>query len=79
MGETSRQEWVLLGLLRQLDTESCLVAVKAALKCRRVVQVLMTDSGAMGYYARVPLPKKVAALIAPPSPQSSTHGIEDNG
>jgi len=59
-----RHEWVALGSCGPCCGSEVIAAVSAALKCRRLVQVRQNKSGGLGFYAHVPLPKAVIALLA---------------
>lgn len=61
------QEWIQLvrNVYHTTSHEDGVVA--GALKCRRVVQARLHKDGSVGLYARVPLPKSVAASIGKPA------------
>ena len=74
---SDKHEWACLGECQDDSYgRRVLMAVWAALRCRRVVQVRTDKDGVLGYYAHVPLPRAVLNVgigtAAHPQPGVST-------
>lgn len=65
-------EWVHLGKVDNILPNEVMGALKAVVRCRRVVQVRWGKDGLLHFFARVPLPRKVkvpTAELQPSLPQ----------
>lgn len=65
-----REELVALGEVQSFVSGEVLAAVKAAMRCRRAVVVRFAKNGNPYFYARVPLPRAVAQVVAEQQPSS---------